>query len=254
MSGARIVFAGPSIAGLPQSALDGLEQRAPVRQGDIYRATLENPSAIGIIDGYFEGVPAVWHKEILWALTRGIPVLGAASMGALRAAEMHPFGMVGVGRIFEDYRDGVIDDDDEVALLHGPPELGAPLLSLAMVNVRATVQAATEAGVLETGAAEALLSAAKGQFYKKRTWDTVLAAAPHPGFTDWVRTNEVDQKQADAAALLDHLRIGDFVPPDPGVTFEETNLWLSSTRRWRQREAPRPQPGDGERLFGDDFR
>ena len=71
--------------------------------------------AIGIIDGYFENIPSVWHKEILWAMSQGIHVFGSASMGALRAAELAPFGMEGVGAIFEAYRDGWLEDDDEVA-------------------------------------------------------------------------------------------------------------------------------------------
>ena len=54
------------------------------------------PGAIGVIDGYFDGVPSVWHKEILWALSQGIRVFGGASMGALRAAELDGFGMTGV--------------------------------------------------------------------------------------------------------------------------------------------------------------
>ena len=67
---------------------------------------------------------------------------GAASMGALRAAELHGFGMVGHGRIFEWYRDGVIDADDEVALIYGPEEVGYPSLSKPLVNIRATLAAA----------------------------------------------------------------------------------------------------------------
>ena len=38
---------------------------------------------IGIIDGHFGNVPSVWHKEILFALSKGVEVSGAASMGAL---------------------------------------------------------------------------------------------------------------------------------------------------------------------------
>ena len=45
-------------------------------------------------------------------------------MGALRAAELHAFGMRGVGRIFEAFRDGELEDDDEVAVVHGPAEPG----------------------------------------------------------------------------------------------------------------------------------
>src|SRR5215207_9624276 len=135
-----IVFSGPS---LPLSAVPqrpDLEWRPPLRQGDLRRAAMEGPDVLGVVDGYFETSPTVWHEEILFALDRGIAVYGAASIGALRAAELRTYGMIGVGRIFEWFRDGTLKDDDEVALLHGPPELGFLPLTEAMVNVRATVQ------------------------------------------------------------------------------------------------------------------
>ena len=84
----------------------------------------DQPAAIAIIDGYFDSVPAVSHKEILVALSMGVPVYGAASMGALRVAELHHFGMIGVGRIFERYREGSLEDDDEVAVVHGSADAG----------------------------------------------------------------------------------------------------------------------------------
>src|SRR5262245_64197472 len=101
-----VIFCGPTLRAEERAPDADFLFLPPVRQGDLYQAVVkENPRAIGIIDGYFDGVPAVWHKEILWALTNGIPVFGASSMGALRAAEMHVFGMRGVGWIFEAYRD-----------------------------------------------------------------------------------------------------------------------------------------------------
>ena len=63
-------------------------------------------------------------------------------MGALRAAELWEFGMVGVGAVSAAYRDNDIEDDDEVAVIHGPAELDYLPLSEAMVNVRATVERA----------------------------------------------------------------------------------------------------------------
>jgi hypothetical protein len=130
-----VVFTGPTLP--PAEAAQELDAlyMPPVSEGDVYRAALESPRAIGIIDGYFENVPAVWHKEILYALSRGIRVFGSASMGALRAAELAQFGMEGVGATFEAFRDGRLEDDDEVAVIHGPAELGYPMLSEAMVNV-----------------------------------------------------------------------------------------------------------------------
>jgi len=98
-----VIFAGPTIAAdAIRNRLDA-EVLPPVAQGDVYRVARRRPPAIGIVDGYFEGVPSVWHKEILWAMEQGIPVFGSASMGALRAAELHDFGMIGVGAIFEAY-------------------------------------------------------------------------------------------------------------------------------------------------------
>lgn len=118
----------------------------PAANGDVYRAVSAAPTAIGLVDGYFENVPAVWHKEILYALSQGVHVFGAASMGALRAAELSEFGMVGVGAIFAAYRDNRLEDDDEVAVVHGPAELDYLPVSEAMVNVRATVDRAVSDG------------------------------------------------------------------------------------------------------------
>jgi hypothetical protein len=172
-----VIFAGPSVYGLDVPSRPDLIVRPPAMQGDIFRACLTKPDAIGLIDGYFEGVPSVWHKEILWALSQGIAVLGSASMGALRAAELDVFGMTGVGQIYQWYRDGVLEDDDEVALTHGPRETGYLPLSEAMVNVRATCNAAVEAGILLRSAADAMVSTAKNIHYRDRTWIRVFEAA-----------------------------------------------------------------------------
>ena len=90
-----IIFAGPSLPPRWRPDDARFDWRPPVRQGELYRAALAHPTAIGIIDGYFEVVPTVWHKEILWAMAQGIHVFGAASIGALRAAELDVFGMRG---------------------------------------------------------------------------------------------------------------------------------------------------------------
>ena len=111
-----IVFVGPTLEPEEVAAAGDFTCLPPVSQGDVYRAARSRPRAIGIIDGYFSGAPSVWHKEILWAISEGVPVFGSASMGALRAAELHSYGMRGVGRIFEAFRDGVLEDDDEVAV------------------------------------------------------------------------------------------------------------------------------------------
>src|SRR4051794_6983664 len=171
-----IIFAGPSMPP-PTPPIGGIEWRPPVRQGDLYLAALSDPAIIGVADGYFEVVPTVWHKEILWAMAQGIHVFGAASIGALRAAELDSFGMRGVGAIYEAYRDGVLEDDDEVAVLHGPEELGYPGLTEAMANIRATVVEAERHGILSPETAGRFVEIAKALFYKRRNYDAVLRAA-----------------------------------------------------------------------------
>ena len=70
-----IVFVGPTLHAQEIAEAGDFVSLPPVAQGDVYRAALSRPRAIGIIDGYFSGVPAVWHKEILWAMSRGRPRL-----------------------------------------------------------------------------------------------------------------------------------------------------------------------------------
>ena len=74
---AAVIFAGPSLPPALRPDDPALEWRPPVRQGELYAAALSRPAIIGIVDGYFEVTPTVWHKEILWAMAQGIHVYGA---------------------------------------------------------------------------------------------------------------------------------------------------------------------------------
>lgn len=236
--GARrcVVFLGPTLA--PDLARVHLQAdfRPPAAQGDLYRAALSRPFAIGLIDGVFHARPSVWHKEILWALSQGIHVLGASSMGALRAAETDAFGMVGVGRIYEGYRDGLLEDDDEVALIHGPAESGWMPLSEPLVNLRATLDAARAAGVLAATDAQHVLAAARRLHYPARSWDAALAGALQQGLAPaaaaalrtWLPRGRFDQKAADAEQLLQALAqlvSQGTPPPPPAFHFEPTLDW-----------------------------
>lgn len=213
----------------------------PVAQGDVIRVAGQKPAAIGIIDGFFECVPAVWHKEILFAIRQGIPVFGASSMGALRAAELHPFGMIGVGAIFDAYRDGRLEDDDEVAIQHGPAELGYPMLSEAMVNIRRTLADAEADGVLPAATALALESIAKELPYRERGYGRVLRLAGEMGvdaqdlarFRTWLPVGRFDQKREDARQMLRTIRrfLGrDVERPEPRFHFEHTALFDRAMR------------------------
>ena len=251
-----IVFAGPSIVGV--NVPDEIDLRPPAKQGDIYLATLDSPEPIGLIDGYFEGVPAVWHKEILWALAHGIPVLGGSSMGALRAAELDHFGVVGVGKIYEGFRDGLYEDDDEVALHHAPPEVGYAPLSIAMVNIRATVDKAIVGGIISSEQGASILAEAKLLYYGDRNWKRILQdATPEIASTlkEWLPENEVDQKQIDAVLLLNRMMKNDVTTPSvaevSSFDFEHTRLWDNAVQHW-QAAATRKDHVSEVHLLGDD--
>jgi hypothetical protein len=239
------VFVGPTLA--PGDAAGVLEATylPPAKQGDVCRAvSLFEPRAIGIIDGYFQWAPSVWHKEILWAIAHGVHVFGAASMGALRAAELAPFGMRGVGRIFDAYRDGVLaqsgdepfEDDDEVAVIHGPAESGYLAASEAMINIRCTLSNADSAGVISGATRARLVAIAKSLYFPERSYDLLLEMARAETLPEvqlaalqaWLPEGRVNQKRADALAMLDTMReflAGDPAPARAGFFFEHTTLW-----------------------------
>jgi len=206
-----VIFVGPTLSCDPILASPKFEWLPPATEGDIYRAARRKyVRAIGLIDGQFESVPSVWHKELLWALSRGIRVFGAASIGALRAAELADFGMIGVGAIFRQYRNNALRDDDEVAVLHAPVELGYRPLTDSMVDIRATVARAERRGIVSHRSALALIQVGKNLFYKDRTWNAIVDAARRTRVSEdqlerlvrWLPSNTVDLKRRDALALL----------------------------------------------------
>jgi hypothetical protein len=241
------IFAGPTL----DAAEIALEVDAvvlpPVARGDVLRVAGCSPRAIGIIDGYFDRIPAVWHKEILAAMQAGIWVFGAASMGALRAVELAPFGMVGVGKIFRAYQGGELTDDDEVAVAHGAAETKFRPLSEAMVNIRATIAAAERVGIVCAGTATKLIALAKGLHYPERSYPRVLEMGNDIGISQdelatlkgWLPIGAVNQKRLDALDMLRAMRqFADESPPPPVrvlYEFEHTETWEDM----RMREAAR---------------
>jgi hypothetical protein len=228
------VFCGPTISAEEVQAHLPAQCHPPAARGDIYRVAREDrPRAIGLIDGFFQGALSVWHKEILWAMAQGIHVFGASSMGALRASELNAYGMHGVGQVFRAYRDGEIEDDDEVALVHGPAETGYAALSEPLVNIRATLAAAETAGVVDSAVTETLIANAKATFYQHLTWEHLLAmsggdADQMAALDAWLPENKVDAKRDDAVEMLTEMSTFLQSIPTPcevDYHFERTHLW-----------------------------
>jgi hypothetical protein len=209
MTMTTIVYVGPTLpAEEVRARLPGAAVRGPVAVGDVLALIRRRGvTRIAIIDGYFERMAAVWHKELLLALEHGIAVWGAASMGALRAAELAPFGMIGVGSVYRAFARGELVADDEVAVAHLPAEHGYRAVSDALVNLRDGIARAP--GLTDRTRAQ-LVELARARFYRERSWDGLVADARAAGLparqlaalAGWPKP---DRKAADARLLLARL-------------------------------------------------
>lgn len=166
------VFIGPSLPLNDARKILDADYRSPVARGDIASLLNDPPDIIGIIDGVFHQQPAVSHKEILKALEAGIKVVGGSSMGALRAAELDYVGMIGIGTVYHNYRDGKIESDDDVAIVFDP--VTHELLSEALVSMSHNFQMAEKEGIITSDDLKLLYETAKNIFYPQRTYMRVL--------------------------------------------------------------------------------
>ena len=195
-----VLFAGPSIAMLdvPQS----IEVRPPAVWGDLAALLDDPPPVVGLADGYFAVAPTVWHKEILSLLAVGVRVVGAASLGALRAAELDVFGMEGVGEIYRAYRDGTLVRDDAVMLLHAPERLRYAPITVPLVDAEHALHVCGLTGK----PLRMLLRIVRTTAYDKRTWPDCLAEFERrtgtPAPVDLASLESVPSVKVRDAALL----------------------------------------------------
>jgi len=192
-----IVFLGPSLdLATARSCLEAT-YLPPIKRGDLAQVP-PGTGIVGIIDGEFQQTPAVSPKEILPLLDRGVTVCGASSIGALRAAELHTEGMIGVGAIFEMYRDRIIDADDEVAVAYSPSTLRP--VSEPLVNIRFALYAAVAQGVIVEGEADKIINRLKDVYFPLRSYQ--LVARMCPALAGFFQSERYDQKRDDALLLL----------------------------------------------------
>jgi hypothetical protein len=139
--------------------------------------------------------------------------MGGASMGALRAAELSEYGMVGVGLIFRLFRHGVFTDDDEVSLIHSTKEFQYRPLSIPMVNLRITLRRMTRKGLLSPDGERKLVSELKALHFPQRTREhfaaiaiNLFGASSGRDLSVSLARDYVDVKRNDCAALIRALR------------------------------------------------
>jgi hypothetical protein len=244
-------FVGPTRL---RSIPDRVHIFTPAVLGSVFRAVLANYKLICLIDGYFGNTPSVWHKEILFALKSGATVCGSSSMGALRAAELHSFGMVGFGWVYRAFRRGVLRDDDEVCVVHAVPELNFDPLSEAMVNIRYSLRRMRNCGALGRESESRIAAALKALHFSKRDLPAIRSAFVQEfgnagdGKFDRYQRMKVDIKAEDAELMLRTVASSPVARRNDGWTFPATNHWMRqflgenadipSICRWRPAGVP----------------
>jgi len=168
-----VVFYGPSIAAAEVRDLCPAAAHAPpIKRGDL--ATVGPFESVVILDGQFGDCLSVSPKEILAVLEQGKIVIGASSMGALRASEIDHCGMVGIGWVYEHFRRSKVRRDDEVALTYSPVDFQS--LTIPMVDVLYWTDTLSSAGVLERSEAARIVRTARRLFFADRTEQRLMHA------------------------------------------------------------------------------
>lgn len=219
-----VVYAGPTIsADAVHAVLPEAQVLSPLARGDLLAGHWNRGDTAVMIDGYFRERRSVGHKEVLWLLTEGVNVIGAASMGALRAAELSPYGMRGIGTVYHMYATDEIDGDDEVGVLHGPAAMGYPPQTVALVNLRYGCQEGAATELVPEAAGRRITAAAKALPFIHRTWQEIesrLGEQDHGSLSilrERIGSGEWDIKRLDALAALRAVGTPDAATPNARV-------------------------------------
>lgn len=204
-----VIFTGPSLNSQKARKILKAEFRPPVKRGDIETILNQDVEIIGIIDGVFHQEPAVSHREILDAIKKDVVVVGGASMGALRASELDDLGMIGVGYVYNQYKSGAIESDDDVAVVFNPENMQQ--LSEALISIKYNLEMALKHGIITKDEFNEILRLLKSTYYPKRNYNLIFNAdilnkTRSKDLKIFLDKNRVDVKTRDAFEVLNYIK------------------------------------------------
>jgi TfuA protein len=211
-----VIFLGPSLTREKARAILDAEYRPPAKKGDLLRfAALANDlTIVGLVDGYFlQDYPPSPIEVYQLIIRKNILVVGSASLGALRAVELEKFGMIGIGKIFQLYKKGIIDADDEVAVTFS--EERQSLQSEAMIDIRFNLFIAQRRGVIDKITKKAIARIAKSIYFPYRNYADILdqtkkmypqLAYDLESFRSYIHNNRLSLKELDAIRLIEYIK------------------------------------------------
>jgi hypothetical protein len=208
-----VIFTGNSISHEDAKKILRVNYQPPICRFQLEIFVQKGYKIIGIIDGIFFDRAAVGHREIISALNAGVKVIGGSSMGALRASELDTHGMIGIGKVYEWYRDGTFESDDEIAVSTNPDTFEP--ISVPLVNIRETLKVAVAAGVICKKEHNDLLELAVNTYYPDRSYLGLIKEGAKRGLIpeerrksilDFCIVREVDVKKQDAILVLETVK------------------------------------------------
>lgn len=211
-----VIFLGPSLSRQKAKNILEADYRPPAKKGDLLRLAdlAKDIAMVGLVDGFFlQDYPPTPIEVYQLATKKNMLLVGAASLGALRAVELEKFGMIGIGKIFELYKAGKIDGDDEVAVTF--EEGQHTLQSEAMIDIRFNLFIARRKGIIDESTKREITKVAKNVYFPFRNYTDILdlAKRQYPrsdsyieSFRAYITNNRESLKERDAIKLLKYMR------------------------------------------------
>lgn len=211
-----IVYLGPTLRREEAIKILDADYRDPAKKGDFLMLSQESDEKkfVGFIDGVFlHDYPPPPIEVYHLATRKNFELIGASSLGALRAVELEKFGMKGIGKIFQLFKTGVIDADDEVAVTF---VRGSNILqSEAMIDIRFNLFLAYKKGVITNETKKGFSKIAKSIYFPYRNYEDLinLTQQKYPSihyelenFRSYILKNRDSLKARDAVKLLKYLK------------------------------------------------
>ena len=125
------------------------------------------------------------------------------------ACELYPYGMIGIGTIFNDYKKGVIDSDDDVSVALNPDTLEQ--LSQPWINLKYNFDNARKDKIITQEEEDELLKIAKDTYYPKRSFEyTIRKSSLSPEnittLLNYINKNKIDIKHDDAKKVIQYIK------------------------------------------------
>jgi len=208
-----VIFLGPSLSREKARKILDADYRLPAKKGDLLQLILKEVNIVGLVDGYFlQDYPPTPIEVYNLVRKRNVKVFGSSSLGALRAVELGKYGMIGIGKIFRLFRDGILESDDEVAVTFTDY---TNYKSEALIDIRYNLFLAQKYNIIDHTTGRSILKVSKQTYFPYRTYEDILdkCKLKYPeinskieSFRGYILNNRKSLKERDAVRLLKHIK------------------------------------------------